>query len=319
MDRRWSTVDYVPQASPQPENGAIGTQRSMGDFDLTSSLLQAQKADGGWSYQGSTSWTEPTALALLALASCSVLSSAYERGCQWLASQQRMDGGWPPNAQVPLSTAVTSHALLALSDLGPKASAHRGIDWMLRHIKPQLTLGERIGSWWQGRPSAENVMGGSPWFPGTAAWIAPTVMSVLCLADARCKQGRHDLTPIIAQGKQYLLSRRCQGGGWNHGGSRVYSETAPAYPEMTGLALLAFDESELPLVSNDLALAEGMLASPQSGEAQSWLRIALTKHGRSCAAYDANRFPCRTVRETSLRLLADAAKNSGHPFVVKTT
>lgn len=290
----------------------------MEDVCLTSRLLQAQKADGGWSYQGSTSWTEPTALALLALATSGFRGSDYERGCHWLLSRQRVDGGWPPNPQFPLSTAVTSYALLALNSFASTTVIERGIGWMLQQIKPAFTLPERIRSWWDGRPSAETVMGGSPWFPGTAAWVAPTVMSILCLAEFKSKLHRVGLAPFVAQGKRYLLSRRCQSHGWNHGGSQVYSETARAYPEMTGMALLAFGGAELPLISNDLAFAKRMLASPQSGEAQSWLRMALTKHGQPCTAYDASRFPCRTVRDISLRLLADAADHPQHPLLVNT-
>jgi squalene cyclase len=72
--------------------------------ELQRKLLEAQNADGGWGYENGSSWTEPTALALLALEAQQIKGSVYERARAWLRSKQRIDGGWSPGPSVNTST-----------------------------------------------------------------------------------------------------------------------------------------------------------------------------------------------------------------------
>src|ERR1700731_794013 len=111
--------------------------------------------------------------------------TAYERGNAWLKHNQRRGGGWSPKLTIDITTWVTSLVLLALSEatLGPEAY-HRAIEWTVGQMKPELNPVERFVFRMRGMPRGEQTNGGSPWFPGTAAWIGPTAISVLALSEA---------------------------------------------------------------------------------------------------------------------------------------
>jgi hypothetical protein len=282
---------------------------------LQQELLARQNRDGGWGYRDNQSWTEPTAMALLALESRQQASAARDRGCAWLRANQLADGGWPPNPSIPTSTSVTSLAALAVSSACSRSASYaRSIRWLLSQVKPDFTLRQRFEFWLQNMPAGEAVSGGSSWFPGTAAWIAPTVTTVLALEDARQYLNDGELARQIARGKQYILSRRLSDAGWNHGGTRYRGTEAGSYPETTGMALLALDcISEL---GPSLLLAEKMLRAPESLEGESWLRMALTKHGAHLPD-PGDVLPFRTTRDIALRLLALSAGSSSNKFTIK--
>jgi len=245
--------------------------------ELQRQLLASQNRDGGWPFAKGSSWTEPTALALLALRLYDRSSGACQAAAQWLEQRKNPDGGWPPNDAVPASTWVTSLAILALPNTGAKAG-----DWLTGHVYKKT--------------------GGSCWFPGTASWVTPTATAILALS-------RLDSTRFAApieQSRQFLLSRRCRDGGWNHGGSSFRSENAVSYPETTGLALLALAGVPSEHLTAALRLSDEFLKDPQSIEGLSWLQIGLAARGTKVEDCE-SRFRPRNVRDISLRLLALAA------------
>ncbi len=138
--------------------------------------------------------------------------------------------------------------------------------------------------------------GGSPWFPGTAAWIGPTALSAISLADAARRDQHPELISCVEQARQYLLATRCDDHGWNHGGSKFRSQNAESYPEMTGLALLALQGVSASELDRSLQRAEAFLAAPGSSEALSWLQLGLMRHGRNVPT-PVPRLPCRTTRD----------------------
>jgi hypothetical protein len=285
---------------------------------LQQKLLEAQNSDGGWGYETGSSWTEPTAFALLALETQPSNGTAYERGCAWLKQKQRGDGGWSPAPSVDISTWVTSLVLLALSGVNSDSCEYqRAIKWTLGQIRPELTPIERFAFRLRGLPRAEETSGGSPWFPGTAAWIGPTVTSVLALSDGARRNGDEQLRSRAIGGKQYILSRRCHDGGWNHGGTSFRSQNAESYPEMTGMALLALHGIPASDLSVSIQRAEGFLSYPGSIEGLCWLQLGLMQHGRDRLHINTN-LHCRTTRDICLRLLVLAAGSSTNRLLIQT-
>jgi prenyltransferase beta subunit len=245
--------------------------------ELQRQLLASQNPDGGWPFLKGSSWTEPTALALLALRLHDHSPPVRQAAVSWLERRQNPDGGWRPNDVVSTSTWVTSLAILAL----PSAGRHAGV-WLTEHVYSKE--------------------GGSPWFPGTAGWVTPTATSILALS----RLGNAGFASHIERGQQFLLSRRCRDGGWNHGGSNFRSENANSYPETTGIALLALTGVPTEQLTAALRLSDDFLKNPGSIEGLSWLQMGLIATGRKLDN-PPPRFRPRTIRDISLRLLALAA------------
>lgn len=286
---------------------------AQGASDLARELVQRQNTDGGWGYQGVTSWTEPTALAVLALESLMSEPQSRARGVAWLFAHQRADGGWASNPAVNKSTSVTSPACLAISGQGNPDRHDNALRWIIGQAKPDLNLLARIELRLEGMPPSETVMGGSPWYPGTASWIAPTALSVLAGTDALRWQPSTPTQHHIERGQDYIISRQCPGGGWNHGGSQFRSPEAKPYPEMTGLALLALEKTHAQQCPDSLRLAERMQFHAESSEGQSWLEMALRKHGRTPASVPP--ISPRTTRDLTLRLLAMSATSPSNKLL----
>ncbi len=108
-------------------------------------------------------------------------------------------------------------------------------------------------------------------------------------------------------GHRFLLDKQCQDGGWNHGSSRALGYEGSSYPETTGAALLALHANRSEKVTLGIAAAERHLRTCKSEEGQSWLRLGLLAHSRPLTgSWPPRPFP-RTIVETSLRVIADAA------------
>jgi hypothetical protein len=119
----------------------------------------------------------------------------------------------------------------------------------------------------------------------------------------------------IRSGREFLLARFCEQGGWNHGGVADLKNPARPYPEVTGLALAALRGVQSPKVSRAIAVARALLKNCRSADGVNWLRLGLTAHGELPSGY---RPPadvvCRTLPDFSLQVLADAAEQ-GHCFL----
>jgi hypothetical protein len=245
--------------------------------ELQRQLLASQNPDGGWPFLKGSSWTEPTALALLALRLHDYSPLVRQAAVSWLERRQNEDGGWRPTDAVPASTWVTSVAVLALPNAGKQAGV-----WLSTHVYPKD--------------------GSSPWLPGSAGWVTPTATSILALS----RLDHASFAFQIEQSRRFLLSRRCRDGGWNHGGSSFRSENATSYPETTGLALLALTGVPFGQLTAAFRLSDNFLKNPGSTEGLSWLQMGLIAQGIKMEDPQPPLRP-RTVRDISLRLLALAA------------
>jgi hypothetical protein len=220
----------------------------------------------------------------------------------WLGKRQNADGGWSPNDAVPTSTWVTSLVILALPNTGKSAeSIERAAVWVTGHVSQGPSTLTRYLLQALGGTSPQ-VVGASPWFPGTAGWVIPTSTAILALS----RLNRTKFALQLEQSQRFLLSRRCSDGGWNHGGSSFRSENASSYAETTGLALLALVGLPSERLTAAFRLSGDFLRNPDSSEGRSWLQMGLLAHGKKVEDLPPLARP-RTVRDISLRLLTLAA------------
>jgi hypothetical protein len=273
-------------------------------------LVNGQNRDGGWPYARGLSWTEPTVYAILALLTAGE-SEASRRGLRWLSVTQRPDGGWPPQASIDESAWVTAAAACIPPNLLGEESHRRAIHWLAGTTGEESSLTYRAREWLLGNPrQAEEEFPGWPWIPGTAAWVSPTALAMLALQKECSRRPDSRLQQRIDEGRKYLLVRMCREGGWNHGSVRALGYESNAYPETTGMALLALRGVRSPKVDTSLVLARRFLGECRSVDACNWLRFGLLAHGQLPEGYcPPEGLKPRTLLETSLDLLATAAVN----------
>lgn len=274
-------------------------------------ILAAQNRDGGWGYRGGASWTEPTAYALMAIAGESA-ADVERRGRAWLATNQRKDGGFAPRPSVSESTWVTALALIAGLDRAPE---QRAVAWMAGQTGQETTLVHRIRQWMLGnQPLKTESAAGWPWYPGTAAWVTPTSLTLLALRKIARRYPGNDIRRRLDEGPRFLMSRRCEDGGWNHGSSRALGFQAVSYPETTGIALLALHGEPAAALEKSFARAEEHFARCRSAEGQAWLQLGLLAHGRKIS--DApSPMPGRTLLDSALTVLAARARSGRNVFL----
>jgi hypothetical protein len=283
--------------------------------ELQAILLDSRNEDGGWPFRRGRSWTEPTALALLALQGAQVPSQVRAVSAAWLARCQSADGGWPPCADVPTSTWVTSLALLALGQETEHSMGYApGTLWLSSHVYPELSpfrdfLQNSLGV------SPDHAPGSSPWFPGTAGWVVPTAFTILALSSWSGRMPKAGFEQVIHRAQTYLIHRRCSDSGWNHGGSSQRSETAPSYAETTGLGLLALANWYEASLEPTLRLAEHFIRQPDSTEGYCWLVMGLAAHGRQPNDIPACTIRPKTTQEVALRLIAIKTLQGHNPFL----
>lgn len=244
------------------------------------------------------------------------MSDRVDRGLRWLLRSQRSDGGWAPRPDVDQSTWVTALVLFLLADHQYSAQAGRAVDWLLAQTgreSGRLQRLRRLLIGFEQDPSTK--FSGWPWYPETAAWVAPTSLTILALEKIDRVLKRPDVEARIESGRQFLLIRMCEDGGWNHGASRALGYEAASYPETTGVALLALHGARWPKLNMALSAGERHLMTCRSAEGVSWLRMAMTAHSRAIEPLSAKPFTCRTVVECALCLLAEAAAQGRNPLL----
>jgi Prenyltransferase and squalene oxidase repeat len=273
------------------------------------SLASQQNPDGGWPYRKGSSWTEPTVYSMLAMLAAGADDHAA-RGFQWLRRVARPDGGFAPQAGVEESSWATALAALLPPERLGSAVHDRAIGWLLKTDSADTTPVFRLRAWLLGEASMrDKVFSGWPWTRGAAGWVGPTAIAILALQQENRRKPSPELQRRITEGHEYLLSRTCAGGGWNHGASKALGVYQTPYPETTGMALTALRGVDSPEVHRGVGLAQQYLSASHSADELNWLGLGLTAQGGMPAGYSRPaEVECRTIPEMSLAILLEGAQ-----------
>jgi hypothetical protein len=254
-------------------------------------------------------------LALLALAATGEVSSrAVGNALIWLRANQRPDGGWAPRRLVEESTWVTALVLLLPVHMLAQLDATGALNWLLSRTGRESGWVQRLRTFMTSGRVDQAAPEGWPWFPDTAAWVAPTSFAILALRRARKRDARNEIPDRIHHGQEFLMSRVCVDGGWNHGSTKALGYDAPSYPETTGLALLALEGLPPSRVARCLERAEQHLEVSRSREALSWLQLGLLAHRRRAMAAAIYSQRSASTHEIALAAIVRQALSGGGVF-----
>jgi hypothetical protein len=250
-------------------------------------LRKSQNADGGWGYfPGKQSWLEPTTYASLALHGTAGSDASLDRAWNLIRSWQTADGSTRPSGHVEGGTWVTAHVVTLASVRGVyDDDVRRSVDWMLSVVGAEHNLLMRSAAALHLLKTKLDVSHpGWPWRAGNAAWIEPTVHTLVALKKVSAKYRKSQLEHRVREGEALVLSRRCSDGGWNCGNPNVLNFDLPSYPETTGLALLGLQGRSAAELSGPLNVARRLRDETKSSLAKAWLTIALRCHGENPSA-----------------------------------
>ncbi len=229
--------------------------------DARDHLLAAANDDGGWGYRAdTTSATEPTAVALLALHAVDADADPRRRAVDWLLARQTPDGGFPAAVGLDLVGWATGIALIALRRAAPETgdAIRRAADWLVQtSVYGPVTDPKTSGYGY------DTSLIGWAWTEGDFSFTEPTALALIGL-----KQTAQRGHPRVAQGEALLRDRFTAKGGWNYGEPKVLKRTLPVQVVPTALALLALqdtpDDDRAKAAIEQLAEQTPKLTSPLS-------------------------------------------------------
>jgi hypothetical protein len=243
---------------------------------------------------------------LLAQTATQVDRVSFEAGLKFLCSTQRNDGGWSPQPGVAESTWVTALAALLPEEAIGARRMKRALEWLEGQTGRDSSWSWKFRTWLNGDRSAHP--DGWPWFPGAAAWVIPTSLGMLAFERALRRGADSGLHRRVNSGRDFLFSRVCADGGWNHGSNQALGRDGDSYPETTGVALTALAGTpKNETIVKGIAAARRHLAECRTAEGIAWLRMGLAAHEERMPA---TMMPLpRTTLDAALTALAGAEKN----------
>lgn len=264
-----------------------------------------QNADGGWAYSRGSSWTEPTALVLMAQLASGVESESFPAGVKFLRSLEGSDGGWRPQSGVAESNWVTALVGLLPLEVAGVPQHKRAIRWLKGQTGRESSLSFRLSQRLNG--VTDEYPEAWPWFPGASSWVIPTSFALLAFQREQKIDPDSGVRDRIESGRRFLLARMCADGGWNHGGNRALGRDGDSYPETTGIALLALGGLDKRNLQKSLNKARQHLKECRTAEGIAWLRMGLAAHGEKAdTSFEPRR---RTIMDEALWQLASAPRN----------
>ncbi len=264
--------------------------------------LRASAQPAGWGYYaGKSARVEPTAWALLALATDHDRTSRsdwppfLQQHLALFSSAQHQDG-LLRDGDAPLANfGANGFASVVLASLPtPAATAVNA------RLAAGLTAvkGVRLE---QSDQKQDNQLQGWSWVADTFSWVEPTAWALLALKRAGAVAPR-EAAARVAEAERLLLNRVCVDGGWNYGNASTLGQDLRAYVPTTAIGLMAMhDRRTVEPLQRSLRWLEANRLSEPSTMALALTAIALSHHG--VAAADV---------QTRLLEVLDRAEQAGH-------
>ncbi|MGH9425219.1 MAG: hypothetical protein ACRD2L_02790 [Terriglobia bacterium] len=299
-------------------------------------LLEQQNKDGSWGFfPGKAGAIEPTAYALMSIASEERAHGAIERGVAFLRKTQTVRGAWAVSTQdseeAAWATALAGLALLRFE--GTESMGRSAAEFVAgafgRHPRPWIL---RWADWMRSFDASyvEENLRGWKWNPDTANWVEPTSYALLFLkkflhspasgSKAQSVSGS-TFKPVIAEAESLLYQRMCKEGGWNYGNARVLGEELRPYPLTTAIALIALQNPSSPECQRSLGYLQRAVPDERSAlalcmavhclglygiQAEQWMQAA-------AVLYDQTQF-FQNIKTSALALLAQQSLNGENVF-----
>lgn len=233
-------------------------------------LASLQAADGGWPYVvGQTSATEPTALAMLALAAAGVGGYRRSEAADWLAARQRGDGMFTASPLVEEGGWLTALAGVAMlregrTDLA-SASAIALLDEATYTFYSPLTANVY---------NYDTQLRGWPWTPGDFSLVEPTALAMIFLKQAGYRDHAR-----VREAADMLRNRAVAGGGWNYGEPRVWNADLFPIVSNTGVVLAALADEQEGTTAAGLTWLQSQRGAITSLPSLGWATIGLNVLG----------------------------------------
>jgi hypothetical protein len=239
-------------------------------------------------------------MAMLALSGAGQSPEFFRPSLTWLGERQSPEGGLSPSATVNDVTWVGTLCSFLPESLWGGEARGASLRWLLQQMPEDQSFLFRLRMWMLGAKKPD-VSGGAgwSWYPGTAAWLTPTAYAVLALRKLSVTDRSEAFERRLLQGQQYLISRQCADGGWNHGSSRSLGYDGDSYPETTGLALMALRGAgiEPKALQSALRRAEAHASTCRSAQGLSLLQMGLAAHGRLAQPLVGKQTRCRSTMD----------------------